>query len=332
MTDTPWQADTERTRCVPLDLHRRMSSLESERAAVAWTEELDRLARLRAHHDNQEALAVITSTGGPFPFLRGQIFFGDGEPMSVSIGRHPACAVNGVRGASLRHAVALLWPSQERSLEIIDLRSGAGIGDARIRARSAARFRVGHDEITVLYASPGDRFPELPDELDGWIEVEAEEPSGEHQITNCSVVTRLRDGTYSRVADGVRLGARGTAYVRTSARELRRGLLLGRYERCDRAWIFENDHGVSRVHALLIERRGELFVIDVGSTNGTRIFDWGTGDVRLELLEDHYVHRLGDDEGVELAARRVVIELAGRGADSRPRSFGGSTRRNPRPH
>lgn len=50
----------------------------------------------------------------------------------------------------------------------------------------------------------------------------------------------------------------------------RRGVLLGRYERCDsNEETLLVDRNISRVHLLLVEVGGELYAIDTASTNGT---------------------------------------------------------------
>jgi FHA domain len=54
---------------------------------------------------------------------------------------------------------------------------------------------------------------------------------------------------------------------------LRRGLLVGRYERCDAGGQNADDKvGMSRVHALVIESDGVPHAIDLGSTNGTYVY------------------------------------------------------------
>ena len=48
-------------------------------------------------------------------------------------------------------------------------------------------------------------------------------------------------------------------------REATRGFLVGRYERCD---LGVSAASLSRVHALLVEHDGELWIVDTASTNG----------------------------------------------------------------
>ena len=49
---------------------------------------------------------------------------------------------------------------------------------------------------------------------------------------------------------------------------LRRGILLGRYSRCDVAHLL-GEHSISRAHALLLEVEGDVWLFDTASTEGT---------------------------------------------------------------
>jgi len=61
--------------------------------------------------------------------------------------------------------------------------------------------------------------------------------------------------------------------LRIGRESLRRGLLVGRYDRCDAGRTAIEDPGVSRVHVLIIESDGLPYAIDLGSTNGTLCTD-----------------------------------------------------------
>jgi hypothetical protein len=77
---------------------------------------------------------------------------------------------------------------------------------------------------------------------------------------------------------------------------LRRGLLVGRYSRCDGGGPAVIDsESVSRVHALVIEIAGKPYAVDLASTNGTYLC---RGEE--ESLEARVVP-MGDDEIVALA-------------------------------
>ncbi len=86
----------------------------------------------------------------------------------------------------------------------------------------------------------------------------------------------------------------GKIITPVTAQQLARGLLLGRYNRCDVGSrdLWETD-AVSRVHLLLLAERGGVLAIDTASTNGTMIAGrrsaaaWLTGrtDLRLGTVE-----------------------------------------------
>jgi FHA domain len=77
-----------------------------------------------------------------------------------------------------------------------------------------------------------------------------------------------------------------------------RGVLLGRYERCDGGDrpVLSNP-SISRVHALVIELAGKLWVVDAGSTNGV----WSGGE-RVPLT------RLTTGQPVTLAATVATLD------------------------
>jgi Inner membrane component of T3SS, cytoplasmic domain len=72
-------------------------------------------------------------------------------------------------------------------------------------------------------------------------------------------------------------GGRGVFPVH--AREATRGILVGRYERCD---LGVSDASLSRVHALLIDHDSELWIVDTASTNG--IWDEQEERIRQKTL------------------------------------------------
>jgi hypothetical protein len=62
---------------------------------------------------------------------------------------------------------------------------------------------------------------------------------------------------------------RGEARLAVGASALRRGLLLGRYDRCDNSGVpVLQDPYVSRIHVLVAEIDGQVYAIDTGSKNG----------------------------------------------------------------
>ena len=121
-----------------------------------------------------------------------------------------------------------------------------------------------------------------------------------------SVITAVRGPARARIAaiDGgeakvgqFELTSRlGHDVIDVGAEALRRGLLLGRYSRCDtagaRSLALER---ISRVHVLVIEIGGRVWMIDAASTNGIAV---GGKSVR--------VHAIGDGERVDLGGAGAV--------------------------
>ena len=68
------------------------------------------------------------------------------------------------------------------------------------------------------------------------------------------------------LTDGI---SRATISVGRSATE--RGVLLGRYDRCDVPAFVKSHEGISRVHALLIRDGDEIHLVDCASTNGIQV-------------------------------------------------------------
>jgi hypothetical protein len=62
--------------------------------------------------------------------------------------------------------------------------------------------------------------------------------------------------------------------IRIGLSELKDGVLLGRYARCDGSGGLADDTSLSRVHALLIQVDDQLLVVDTASSNGT----WDQGE------------------------------------------------------
>jgi hypothetical protein len=84
-------------------------------------------------------------------------------------------------------------------------------------------------------------------------------------------------------------GAAGSVGLDVGHQALREGVLIGRYERCN-AFGVSDETSLSRVHALLLLADDRLLVIDVATTNGTRIVDGDdarvielVGETELEL-------------------------------------------------
>jgi hypothetical protein len=100
-------------------------------------------------------------------------------------------------------------------------------------------------------------------------------------ITHRSLIIRThgpRDTTDGLVESGdiagtlELIGPRNRGTIRIGHDELRDGVLIGRYARCNNAQLAD-DPSLSRVHALLIQIEDSILAIDTASLNGTREAD-----------------------------------------------------------
>lgn len=263
-------------------------------------------ARSRARCLDAAALLVLASWRDPLGaehvgcWLRAQD--GRGAPVALSVGAHAECDVGGVAGASLRHALVLFHGSGS-SLEVIDLRTREGLwqegqrGLRRLLALRAVAFGAGTAELLALTLLPGEPVEavraralqsgalsrsDMPCALP-----RRARPRPEHSVVlglergdlevavSRAPITRvsLVEGDPSR-EHPVKAAAHTPReqVVHVDEAELAEGVLLGRYERCAGGGL---DERVSRVHAYVAARRGELLVVDVGSSNGTAVREGG---------------------------------------------------------
>ena len=218
------------------------------------------------------------------------------------VGRHDACdlSLSANDELPLRQLALILDPvvSWQPGLStvnyrILDLRTEHGFVDERgralrgLRCDGAAVLRcAGHALYVLPLGDPTDR-PESG--ADAWAclpeRVYFDETT--HLAHGTAVQVRPRDVARTHVTairgpreTGERLVNDGDVagtleIVGPTRRELiavgyaalRDGVLLGRYSRCDCAYI--EDDSVSRVHALLIQVGDDVLVVDTASTNGT---------------------------------------------------------------
>jgi len=127
-----------------------------------------------------------------------------------------------------------------RYVEKVPVDTGRAAAPA-VRAYAVAPAHADSGAATLVTTSAGPAFPSLTLE-------ESEPARGELLVSSC----------FGRVA--VRLGAQAA----------RRGVLLGRYDRCDTAGLpVLSDSTLSRVHLLVLEIDGGLYGIDTASRNGS---------------------------------------------------------------
>lgn len=100
------------------------------------------------------------------------------------------------------------------------------------------------------------------------------------------------------------------AYLRVCRSDFIKGALIGRYERCMAASISMREDGfLSRVHALVIEKKGMLWLLDAGSTNGTLVFDVASGETLAELDDELRLWPLQENEGIRVGSHEAIFVL-----------------------
>ncbi len=78
---------------------------------------------------------------------------------------------------------------------------------------------------------------------------------------------RAKPGAGGNIVGTILLSAENTQIAhRVSAEDLERGMLIGRYERCQLAGA---SHSLSRVHLVLLLDGGDIWAVDTASLNGT---------------------------------------------------------------
>jgi hypothetical protein len=322
----------------------------NELESVWWTRRVADLQRWREDHLEGHAFAIVTrgwAEGGLRLVDARIVVVGEEQaaPVALALGAHPMCDIGGLRSASLRHAIVLLWPiadDQHGAIEVLDLRSASGLltglgsssSGERVVGDDVVRFAAGANEVTILHASPGGRFvADFPDDLDGFSGLARTDPRGiprrpldaeptgrmprpsdcrpiREEVTRVGSVVYRESGRLRRRFAEQPLPAE-QVIVPCREDELERGLLLGRYTRCDGANCLGTSDKVSRVHALLLTRRGRTWLIDVGSTNGTEVLALDRGDVLAFLDDQLRLWPLGPGEGFRIGGVEVLLEIRG---------------------
>lgn len=228
---------------------------------------------------------------------------------SAIIGRHHAadvCLVDD-HTVSLRHLALIAQPLREAHevrFRVIDLRTPTAFTDERgqrlgaLEAEGPAFIACGH--YCLFFLPTGDELPWPAEAAAGWEclpdrvyldEVEAEPDRWQrprqypaqrswmpHRRTT-AIRTYVAPIVARRhlVGDGDEplgqldvLSAWGSETLVLGRLAASGGVLLGRYDRCDNEGLRALCHErISRVHCLLIEVDGTLYVVDAASTNGT---------------------------------------------------------------
>jgi hypothetical protein len=226
------------------------------------------------------------------------------EPEFVVVGRHDRCdlSLHHDPTMSLRHAViSACAVSGEMRLRFLDLHSGLGFHteDGRrceaLTADGAMFVRMGGYHLFLLPtgslaplpwgSTAEETWKMIPDRIYRDLRVAPRHPEvaalRPSPTRPQSIITKIIDPPGMlrplRPSPGER-GARvarielssQTGRERFSLHEadLERGLLVGRYERCQ---LGAHDDKMSRVHLLIIRDGTDIWAIDTASTNGTKV-------------------------------------------------------------
>ncbi|HXU83105.1 MAG TPA: FHA domain-containing protein [Polyangia bacterium] len=245
------------------------------------------------------------------------------EPEFVIVGRHDRCDLSLHRDPtlSLRHAVVgARAVGGELRLRFLDLHSGLGFHTEdgqrceALTADGAMFVRMGGYHLFLLPtgslaplpwgSTAEETWKMIPDRVYRDFRVAPRHPEmaalHSDPTRPQTIITRIVDPPGMlrplRPAPGDR-GARvarvelssQTGHERFSLHEseLDRGLLVGRYERCQ---LGASDDKMSRVHLLIIRDGDDTWAIDTGSTNGTRA---GGESVRRVALREGTALELG---------------------------------------
>jgi hypothetical protein len=176
------------------------SSSSWERGDDAFAVACARVGRERATALPQAAVAVVARwpvPGGGHEVFSRVLFVGAGatEPVALVMGRHSEVDTPPWPGASLRHAVLLVWPAapgEPPRVEVIDLNTDVGlgvvVGGAAAHLESMGPLRVGVGAADVVIVPAAARAPLFPDGVDALLRrLSTERPP----------VRRARDGALS---------------------------------------------------------------------------------------------------------------------------------------
>ncbi len=272
--------------------------------------------------------AAVIGVHAPTGRLAGRLWVGrrdseGGSPRAAIIGRHSNCDLILDRPeVSLRH-LALIVPCAGAPLRfsLHELRTGSGLRDSLgqpmggAHVRGAGFFATGSYALFCMATGAPDRWPELASEA--WRQVTGattplrivgpQERSMDHhvQVDLRTSVTAIRGPVHtsarllasgeSRVCTLAISSEAGRARLALGDDALERGLLLGRYARCDGGiWRAES---ISRIHVLVLRVDGEVFAFDTASTNGVYTDPMSTEEARVVNLSRGARLVLGDGAG-----------------------------------
>jgi hypothetical protein len=220
------------------------------------------------------------------------------------IGRHSMCSLampQDYQEISLRHLAVLIRAidHEQVRIRVFDLNTSTGFRDEDNRVLQAVVsegptfLRLGRTLLMVLVTDEASPIPDdaeaaysmIPprvfvEERRGTAGVKDRRPSTPGRIAPGATLIRSKPGPLVAAGDLVQSDemALGSLLVRTGgsavrrpvgASSLDRGILIGRYARCDVGATFDEDSRLSRVHFLITREGNDVIGIDTASTNGS---------------------------------------------------------------
>lgn len=230
--------------------------------------------------------------------------------------------------------------------EVIDLgtRTGISLLDGRLAARLAScdpiRFGVASADVVILHALAGEPFPvepavlsrllgKLPDRAEvtlhgNWphtlhldVSGTADPDGGRAHAANesCVVIRADRSEAYTFGSENAMLTqvfslgeGHLNAGIQVRAKDLERGVRLGRYKRCRGSSALRLDERISRVHAHVLDRGGRRWLFDTASTNGTKVVAVDTGETTGPVRGER-TFTLLEGQAPSLAGKVVILNV-----------------------
>jgi len=318
----------EGTVVVPLERVRARPEAPFEALFLAHYRGLRELARRRAQ--GAAVVAVHLASGE----LAGRLWLGqsegaEGKPgvTAAIIGRHSECdLVLDSPDISLRH-VALIVPPPgplvSLRFSVHDLRSAAGLRGALgqrlggAHVTGAGFFTLGEYALFCVATGAPGRWPELASEAWRFAAGQTQPlriARPDERVADRSSWDATPRSRVSAIRGPLRTNAHllqdrerrvCTLLIAAGGRRERlalghaavdRGILLGRYSRCDSRGIWEGDE-ISRVHLLVLRVEGQVYAFDTASTNGMHRDSNATEEARVINLSAGGVAVLGDRRG-----------------------------------
>jgi hypothetical protein len=227
------------------------------------------------------------------------------RPEFATVGRHDQCdlVLSGDEGVSLRHIViaAARHGLDEVRIRVIDLQTGSGLltEDGRpceaLLAEGPVFVHMGAYQLFILPTgtlaqygwgrSAQEAWSAVPERVYLNHSIRSQDPMEGPSIPAPSrrmsrtLLLPPAEPLGRRPAPGdpgaqvgileVASANRAKAFP-VHVRDMRRGILIGRYPRCD---IGVPDAGLSRVHLLILEHEHQWWAVDTGSSNGVHQAD-----------------------------------------------------------